>query len=1156
MDAREGGAAEGGGRSLPRAFWIGTVVVAITLVYLARVRPSWPWFSLWVFALLALLGILSLPAVRRALNLSWFGVTLLVLTGTACFDLYLFQVEAHRQRSERLEVRGVYFAPETEPIRVGVGRRDLDVRLEGALTDFDRWSVDVRRLDATRFVVVRPYQVDMLRVRAPSGWWPPRAAGTVPALGARLGGGTPPVPTGGEGEAGLELRLVPQGLRGALAWGPGTADLSVADPLLDRRLSSGLSRGIPLAELDWDTLPDPERAADLVLTRTGRGRSLGRLRLRLPSYRIVSRADGDAWAEGTGAVLSPGDTLWVTSRGKTWAFGVDLVPGVSRVAAPVAITFVRRPRPSGWALPSTEACGSTADRCAVISTRPLPPPQPHFDLSGFGLDTARYAVLARLESNGSGVRIVGAHTAATIPYGTVHPLPALTQGGRAPDAGILLAVSREDQGRQSAVLLTVLTLYLMVIGALVVLSGDLRLWERRKEEASPHVTAAWAFLNVFFLFLGIRLALGLRVAYTPPFYERAAATAVGLWVTFAVMLVALGRWSAWAPRFWRLVGRVERPLSGLFLPRLRGPAPGAGGSGPAPAGVDPPSTEPVVDAATRKRARLRTFAGLVLFLASLGVVLWQRPEAASGLVVAVVGLGAWLAMGIARAGSVTSMDRAPMDVVTDHPQAGRASASYAVAAGAAAVLALAIHAPELALAPVLALLALFAVNLLAGWTGWAETPLRRAWILFVATLAMAAVGAYAFSPWPLWTLGSLGVVAAGLALWLSGRREGAERRIVLRYRDLTEFGRGVFSGVGWIGVLGVLGVLVFLDTREIPPFVRFALVFMLFLLAIRAGLACHRVLESTAEGARVKGRIEALGLLVIPLGVLLVFMLFDFGLGLVFFAPMFVTVLLAARIDRLPASLALASLALVAGVGAVAWSVLEPSLSALRSAPDIPTFSREYQDVGNPLIDGLRVAGLSGPITRATVRSMAASDPELLEEALAFAAPSEALFAAAPSREQVWGGRAYAASGWTGTGFAGTTLLGRGVPTAVSYAENTFSVYVLSEHGALGGLAVLATYLALLVVVGVWVFRVRTTVQDAAAGRAVLAMTVGGVLWLTIPAAYVAASNLGLVPLTGQNMPFLGLNSWADVVLVSGLATGIVLALATLDAPTSEGRAS
>jgi cell division protein FtsW (lipid II flippase) len=428
-------------------------------------------------------------------------------------------------------------------------------------------------------------------------------------------------------------------------------------------------------------------------------------------------------------------------------------------------------------------------------------------------------------------------------------------------------------------------------------------------------------------------------------------------------------------------------------------------------------------------------------------------------------------------------------------------------------------------------------------------------VLYVVSTALAAFGLFAFSPWPTPSLVGLGVTALGLAVWMARRpAPGEPARIVSRFADFTDLGRALFSGVGWIGVLLVLGLLVFLNAQEIPPFVRFALVFMLFLLAIRAGLACHRVLRQGVDThGRQKGRIEALGLLVIPLGVLLVFMLFDFGLGLVFFAPMFVTVLLAARIDRLPAALVLGATAVVAGVTLVAWSVLRPSLDDLRASPDVPTFSAQYAGVGNDLIDLLRSVGLSGPITRATVRSMAASDPDLLEEALAFAGPSEALSAAAPSREQVWGGRAYAASGWTGSGFAGTALLGRGVPTAVSYAENTYSVYVLSEHGALGGIAVLLTYLALLVAVSVWVFRVRSTIQDTSAGRAALAMTVGGVLWLTIPAVYVAASNLGLVPLTGQNMPFLGLNSWADVVLVSGLATGIVLALAALDPPDTRG---
>jgi len=410
----------------------------------------------------------------------------------------------------------------------------------------------------------------------------------------------------------------------------------------------------------------------------------------------------------------------------------------------------------------------------------------------------------------------------------------------------------------------------------------------------------------------------------------------------------------------------------------------------------------------------------------------------------------------------------------------------------------------------------------------------------------------ALFPWP--EVGTAALLGAGLVGAILLRRtpeKDGQTLMEMGYQGFLSLGNAVFSGMGWVGVLTVLGLLVFLSVQAIPPFVRFALVFILFLLAIRAGLACHRLLES---GGR-RGQIQALGVLVIPLGVLLVFMLFDFGLGLVFFVPMFLTVLLAARIDRLPRILMGGSVAVAATTAVLAWSVLNPSVASLRNAADVPTFSAEFQGVGNTLTDLLRIAGMGGPVTRASIRSIAASDPDLLEEALAFAGPSEALFAAAPSREQVWGGRAYAASDLTGTGFAGTAVLGRGIPTAVSYAENTYSVYVLSEHGALGGIAVLLVYLTLLVIVGVWIYRVHGTVQETKAGLAALAMTVGGVLWLTLPAVYVAASNLALVPLTGQNMPFLGLNSWADVVLCSGLATGIVFSLVALDESDPERKA-
>jgi hypothetical protein len=1144
--SRLGRSSSSQGSRLRLAFWCGAVVAVLALIFLARYRPSWPWFSLWLFALIGGLGILSLPRVRVALNLSWFGVTLLILSGVAFFDLYLFHVETHRQRSERLEIHGVYFDPDHQPIRVGVGYPGLDVRLEGSLYNFDRWSLDLRRVDAGRYVIQRLDQVDMLRIPGKTRWNP---WGRVkePALGAVLGGGKWTLSDSVDGEEAFQIDLLKTGARGTLQWEGSQAPLSLSNGLLDQRFSRRLSRGIPLSELDWDSLPDRRTAEDLILTRVRQGRSIGRIRLTMPEYRLVSRRSGEALGLDSLPTVQEGDTLWVTSRGKSWAFALDRVPGVSRVSAPVAVRFVRRPRPTGWALPSSEACGEHTDRCAVISTRPLPPPKAHFDLSGFGLDTARYSVLARLETHGDGVRLVGADYQADFGYGEIHPLTALSASVELPTTGILVRVHRAAQGRQSAVGLTVLSLFLLILGALVTVSGDTGIWERRKA-TTPNISAAWGFANVFLIFLGIRLALGLRVAYSPPFYDRAASTAVGLWITFALMFVALGRWSTWAPTFWRVVRRLERPVSRIFLPGVNGSAPPERASALLPGGSP---SEAEVDPGQHLRGRFRTALGLLLMAGSLGYLLWKRPDAAPSLLVAATGIGAWLAMGISRRrGHSAILNRYPLGVITAEGYRDDPSLALAMAAGSSVILALAIHAPWMALIPVTLLLFLFGANFLLGKWGVTSAPRRRAWALYGLVLLLGELGVIALLPWPRIGTGVLLLKGLAGALVLGRSREkGADSYLDRGYQGFMAVGEAMFSGVGWVGVLTVLGVLAFLSSQAIPPFVRFALVFMLFLLAIRAGLACQRVLEKGEK----RGQIEALGILVIPLGVLLVFMLFDFGLGLVFFVPMFLTVLLSARIDRLPGTLMGGSVAVVVLISAVAWSVLNPSVAALRGATDVPTFSAEFQGAGNRLADLFRKVGMSGPVTRASIRSIAASDPELLEEALAFAGPSEALFAAAPSRDQVWGGRAYAASGFTGTGFAGTPVLGRGIPTAVSYAENSYSVYVLSEHGALGGIGILLAYLALLVVVGVWILRVHETVQDTQLGLAVLAMTVGGVLWLVLPAVYVAASNLALVPLTGQNMPFLGLNSWADVVLVSGLSTGIVFGLAALDEPGEKG---
>ena len=117
-------------------------------------------------------------------------------------------------------------------------------------------------------------------------------------------------------------------------------------------------------------------------------------------------------------------------------------------------------------------------------------------------------------------------------------------------------------------------------------------------------------------------------------------------------------------------------------------------------------------------------------------------------------------------------------------------------------------------------------------------------------------------------------------------------------------------------------------------------------------------------------------------------------------------------------------------------------------------------------------------------------------------------------------------------------------------------IVYLTVFAAVSLYGLIATVPGLVLMVVLVVLSSGLAVLQDARSLAVLAMTVGGVLWLVLPAVYVAASNLALVPLTGQNMPFLGLNSWADVVLVSGLATVIVFSLAALREPPAEGGAA
>src|SRR4030095_16315989 len=58
----------------------------------------------------------------------------------------------------------------------------------------------------------------------------------------------------------------------------------------------------------------------------------------------------------------------------------------------------------------------------------------------------------------------------------------------------------------------------------------------------------------------------------------------------------------------------------------------------------------------------------------------------------------------------------------------------------------------------------------------------------------------------------------------------------------------------------------------------------------------------------------------------------------------------------------------------------------------------------------------------------------------------------------------------------------------------------------------------------------------------------GLAMYVAVPALYMAAANVSLLPLTGQNLPLLGLRSGADVAFASW-----TLALAVIALPRASG---
>jgi hypothetical protein len=135
--------------------------------------------------------------------------------------------------------------------------------------------------------------------------------------------------------------------------------------------------------------------------------------------------------------------------------------------------------------------------------------------------------------------------------------------------------------------------------------------------------------------------------------------------------------------------------------------------------------------------------------------------------------------------------------------------------------------------------------------------------------------------------------------------------------------------------------------------------------------------------------------------------------------------------------------------------------------------------------------------------------------------------------EQNWRMMNYAAEGgWLGKGYGNSRIPGSSTFKNITLDDLVFSTYVLAEHGAIAGIALLGLYFMIFLIVlrMSWSTLRDTPLRVALAG--------GLCMMLVFPAMYMAAANVNELIFTGQNLPLLNLRSHSEIV-----RSGIVLLL-------------
>jgi hypothetical protein len=1073
-------------------------------VAIAYWEPGWSLLTYWL-VLTLILGVVAsvLPSLsglnRRA---KWLVANNAFIVA---FALATTQCAARRViSSTHLQYRGVHVAG-VDSFTVGVGDSAADVRLE-TVAAAPPWTARIVRRSDT-WTIEPLAGVEQLRLSPLSASGRPRALFVAQSGILRSADDWIAVvdPAGAVVDT-LRLRARLVSARG---------DTFLLDPVsrdIGARYARRLRAGVALSSLDGRrAMPSPYerfvRAQSLSASDVVNGaepgfaaRYLGWLLPRSttllvaasPPYTLRGAAmSGDQLAVRDSALIE------VRSGEASWRFELRERRREPSADPGLDLLFIRNPRPLDTPLPAGMSCRDGA-ACGAISLRRLPPPVAHIALDFAGFDPNRFGMLGRVEEEGDGVNVVLARQTYHLERGSRRPVaipvtplqPAVSLASNAVMARhanrywVLLDASGTFGDDSWTILLIGLGLALLLwaiySGVRASSPSGAALEPRDERWLTLGATAVIALLLA-------RLIIGARVKFFSPYLERALDTAVGLWVAIAIVVVGLLSWSAWLPPLLanaRALLGGQRSLRHALLAALRLPA-------------------MVWRAATAPRARVATTLTLAA-LACLGVARFDA--VVRGVGTGLVVLSAWVTLAWVTAFAAPyfeTFERGAWSVIEQLAPSNRLPAPRAGTAGSRGR---------------------------ARFEKWhsriPELPVIAACLL--AELALLPhTGAV--------IVGAAFVALAGALVIALRRRASGGVGAAPDYWS-TFLGAALFAAV--IGRLR--------SSSQSGSMAAFVLVVFVALVSVRIG----RGVGARADALRVRPTAERSAdwtetlvssvLLVSPFLLLAPLMLIDMGLFLVVVVPIGFATLLAAGRSVAGWRLAAPAAAALLLFGVLTPRVLFPSVRAIRDADSHAAQAAAFQQMTE--VFGLPVPIVRQSMDRVAARSVATADRGLAEALLIAAKPGGARDLLVPSIEQIWGGRTYASAGLWGSGLGRAAIGGRGVAESVSYAEDSFSVFVLAEHGMLGGLLVLALYLLLTLAVG------STAMSGSAltpgAYRASRALFLVATLVVAIPAAYVALSNLGVVPITGQNMPFLGLNAWSDVALCAGvvgiLVTGAV----------------